>query len=384
MAPIERARITQPALRGLAVVLRPAPVLTVAATAAFLAVSLRVAPFGLPLALILLSWYARHSIATLHALAGGAREVPVLSLEMIFGTVRGWRSFFVMLVLIGLLFATGAASFWLGTWLATVVAFIAVLLVPPALLALGWTDSISAALDPRTARQFAMALGRDFWTLVVVSALVMASTILLLASVQSHFIARIAVVLLGWLLLVAISGATIHANRETLGSITQFHRTREPAPRSADQIEQERQRQFDEIYAIWRSGDRNDAWYRIELLVKAASSGEELLRGVLSRTRQWDAPALADRIAEELITLDMQAGRSGSALKLARERLALDRTLSLRDSAMALELARLALQVGDGSTSVGLLAAMEHRELAPSLREGADQLMRELRSRREG
>jgi hypothetical protein len=60
-------------------VLRPAPVLTVLVTGAILAAALRTAPFGIPLALMVLSWNARHSIATLDSVGAGGREVPVLS-----------------------------------------------------------------------------------------------------------------------------------------------------------------------------------------------------------------------------------------------------------------------------------------------------------------
>ena len=79
-------------LQTLGQVLRLAPVLTILATATALAAAVKTAPFGFALGALLLSWLARYSIAVLEALGSGARELPVLSLEMIFGTKRGWGS----------------------------------------------------------------------------------------------------------------------------------------------------------------------------------------------------------------------------------------------------------------------------------------------------
>lgn len=361
--------------------LRPAPVLAVLVTAALLGLSLGIPLFGIPLALILLSWTAKHSIATLHALAGGAHEDPVLSLEMISGRLGGWRAFFAMLALVSLLFSTGAASFWLGPLPAMLCGIVAVLVMPTALLALGWTDSVSAAFDPRAARQLAQALGPDYRSLVGSCVLVIAGTLLLMLGADGSFILRIAAVLLGWLILVAISGATIHANRQALESVTEFHRARE-RPRTAEEIARERQQQYDDVYATWRSGDKASVRRRI-LSLSAAPDGTQTLRELYERARNWDAPLLMDHIAQALIDLDMPAGRGGSALRLVRERLAANHGFAPSETGHALELARVAMQSEDWTMADGLLAQVERQDIPQPLREAAQHLRQELRSRRD-
>lgn len=346
---------SSPTWTSLRLTLRPAPLIAVWVNALVLALSLRTAPFGLFLAAFLVSWTAKHSIATLHALAGGAREVPVLSLEMIFGSVGGWRSFFAMLVLVGAFFGSGAASFWLGPWLAAVMGLVAALVLPSALVMLGWTGSLTSAFDPRAGRRMAAVMGGDYWALLALCALATGCAVLLFGFAQSHLVARLAALHLAWLLMVVTCGVTIHANRGALESLTQFYKGRE-IPRSAEEIARESQQRVDEIYAIWRAAPGNDAWRRIQQRIDAAPSPEDLYREIYERTALWDAPALAGRVARALIALDLLAGRSGSALRLAKERLAVDPAFSLPDPAAMEELARLAVQAGDRDTAAALLA----------------------------
>jgi len=351
---VNSSRIS-PTWNSLRLTLRPAPLIAVWANALVLALSLRTAPFGLFLAAFLLSWTAKHSIATLHALAEGAREVPVLSLEMIFGSAGGWRSFFAMLVLVGAFFGSGAASFWLGPWLAGAMGLVAAVVLPSALVMLGWTGSLTRAFDPRAGRRMAVVMGGDYWALLARCALATGGAVLLFGFAQNHLVARLAALHLAWLFMVVTCGVTIHANRGALESMTQFYEGRE-LPRSAEDIARESQQRVDEIYAIWRAAPGNDAWRRIRQLVDAAPSPEQLYREIHERTSLWDAPALADRVARTLIALDLLAGRSGSALRLAKERLAADPAFSLPDPAAMDELARLAVQAGDRDTAAALLA----------------------------
>jgi hypothetical protein len=345
-----------PPWTSLRLTLRPGPLIAVLANALVLALSLKTAPFGLFLAAFLVSWTAKHSIATLHALAVGAREVPVLSLEMIFGTVGGWRSFFAMLVLVGAFFGSGAASFWVGPWLAGVMGLLAAAVLPAALVMLGWTNSVTSAFDPRAIRRMAAAMGGDYWALLALCALATGGAVLLFGFAQTHLVTRLAALHLAWLLMVVTSGVTIHANRGALESMTEFYKGRE-IPRSAEDLARERQQRVDEIYAIWRSAPGNDAWRRIRQRVDAAPSPEDLFREIYERTALWEAPALAERVAGALIALDLLAGRSGSALRLARERLAVDPAFRLTDLAAMEELARLAVQAGDRDTAAALLAS---------------------------
>src|SRR5215213_2663764 len=75
----------------MALLLRPAPLLTLACLALAITASLATAPFGLALLAILLSWTFKYSIALLDALTSGAKAMPVLSVGMILSSLRDWR-----------------------------------------------------------------------------------------------------------------------------------------------------------------------------------------------------------------------------------------------------------------------------------------------------
>jgi hypothetical protein len=58
-----------------------------------------------------------------------------------------WRSFLAMLFMVGLLFATGTTSSWVGPIAAVAAGTLAALVLPLA-LALGWTGNTTEAQGP--------------------------------------------------------------------------------------------------------------------------------------------------------------------------------------------------------------------------------------------
>lgn len=359
-------------------VLSPAPLLTILATAALLAAAIRTLPFGIPLGVILLSWIARYSIAVLESLGSGAREIPVLSLEMIYGTLRGWRPFLVMLVLVSLLFASGAAAFWIGPAAAIALGTLAALALPAALLSLGWTSESSAALNPRAWLHFGRVLGLQVLYLEISgAALVGASAALLSGAIHAQLIVRIALALLGWLLLVALAGATIQAHRDELAAVTKFYRGIDLLPSPAE-IERQRQHALDEIYAKWRGGARTDAWDAIARRAAAASTPEDEFRCIYAQVRTWEAASLATRVAQELIHLDLLAERTGYALGMARERLAIDPKFRPRAPGETLRLAQLAADHSDKATAMALLVEFDRQTTDAKLLDASAQLRMQL------
>lgn len=365
------------ALRALAVVLRPAPVLAILAMAVVLAVAFKTAPFGIPLALMVLSWNARHSIAVLHAVGAGAREVPVLSLEMILGSLHGWRSFFAMLVMTGLLFATGAAAFWVGIIPAVAAGVVVAAMLPIALLVLGWTNHIAQAMHPPTWWRVARALGFDFLQLEAVGIVLVGVVALLSGTLHAQLIARIATMLLGWLLLVVLAGVTMHARRSDLAALMPLYAGIEKPPSPAE-LARRRQESIDTVYMQWRNGAKADAWRSVEQLASAATSPEAELRWIYQQSLGWDAAPLAAKIAGELIHLDLRGGRSGHALRTAREQLATNQQFKPSSPQEALVLARLALQFQEPAIASALLEGFErttsdeallaeHRQLRESM-----------------
>lgn len=278
--------------------LRPAPLLTLAALALAISLCLFTVPFGLFLLVILLSWTAKYSIATLDALITGASSLPVLSIEMILGSLRQWR-LLLALGLCVLLFFLASASLQLHARSVLVLLAAVLPVVLPLVLAVqGWTHSTEQALHPRLWIGVARLLGGDYLRLVALTvALVMivgiAATRL---PVQA---ARIAVYLLCWFGLLVQVGGVLHARRADLEAATIFQPPLDLV-QTAEQLAAARERAADEIYALWRNGAKSEAWAAVERYVSGSRHRAEELHWLQRRVANWDAKALEERIAAAL------------------------------------------------------------------------------------
>jgi hypothetical protein len=256
---------------------------------------------------------------------------------------------------------------------AIALGILAVLVLPMALLTLGWTSESSAALDPRAWWHFSRALGSSFIYLEIIGAVVVAgSAALLSGAIHLNLILRIAVAMSGWLLLVALAGATVHARRNELAAVTEFYRGIELPVTPAD-IARERQQFIDDIYSQWRGGAQVDAWNGIVRRATAATSPADEYRWIYEDVAAWDAAPLATRIARELVPRDLRAGRTGYALRMTRERLAAGK-FSLPAASDTLALAQLAAEHADRATALALLAAFDEQDSEPGLMDAAREL----------
>src|SRR5687767_2015790 len=100
-------------LRYLAVPLRTAPLLLIGTFSVLLVLAISARFLGIPLGLILLSWFSKYSFVLMDHVAEGVAEPPVLSLEMV-NPLSEQRPMILLLMAIGLFYATDAASYWVG------------------------------------------------------------------------------------------------------------------------------------------------------------------------------------------------------------------------------------------------------------------------------
>src|SRR5512145_2559398 len=119
--------------RYLAVPLRTAPLLLIGTFSVLLMLAIQARFLGIPLGLILLSWFSKYSFVLLDRVAEGAAEPPVLALEMV-NPLSEQRPMILLLMAIGLFYASDAASYWVGHGGALVL-MVAVGLILPAVVA---------------------------------------------------------------------------------------------------------------------------------------------------------------------------------------------------------------------------------------------------------
>jgi hypothetical protein len=128
--------------RYLAMPLQTAPLLLIGTFSILLVVAAKAGLIGIPLGLILLSWFSKYSFVLMDRLAEGVVEPPVLSTEMV-NPLDEQRPMILLLMAIGLFYASDAASYWIGNRGALVLMFAVGALLPAVVAVQGATGAVT-------------------------------------------------------------------------------------------------------------------------------------------------------------------------------------------------------------------------------------------------
>ena len=340
-------------LRLAAIPLRLASFLTIVVLSGALAIANTVAPFGWPLMLILLGWFFRYSFEFLDNMIGGAREAPVLSVEMVFGSIGEWRSLLPLTIAVAVFFASGATSYWFGVAVTGVAGLTAVAAFPAVLAIQGWTGKTRQALSPAHCARMARLLGRDYLWIAGFTALIVTCCVIVLYA-QTPAMLRIAVLLYAWLAVIALSGGTVYFRRQSIEEQTEFLDKREVVESPAE-VARRREEIVDSVYASWRAGAQENAWQTLSRHITTSEDPLAELRIVYRRASNWEGTRFADRVAQELLSRLLAEDREGEALMLARERLEQDASFRPREDSELSRLVQIANANADRATARALV-----------------------------
>jgi hypothetical protein len=345
-------------LRYLAVPLRMAPLLLIGTFSVLLVLAINARFLGIPLGLILLSWFSKYSFVLMDHVAEGAAEPPVLSIEMV-NPLTEQRPMILLLMAIGLFYATDAASYWVGHSGALVL-MVAVGLILPAVVAVqGATGTVVQSLNPRRVLGLIVRLRGDYLLILGFIALVwLFSRFVVESSIGAALplVLRIALLMYAWLATFALIGGVLFERRFDIG-LDDVNTPESCDPGEGDDApdERTRDRDIDRIYAEWRGGAHANAWNTVLGLVGKSSDPIAELRWLYQRAAQWPDGRLADRLARELLPRLLAQRSTGEALDLVRERLRKDPRFRPVGSAELLTLVHLARTAGDRATARLLL-----------------------------
>jgi hypothetical protein len=356
--------------------LRLAPALTLVVLSVVLTLAYKVGPFGWPMMLILMSWFFRYSFEFLDNMIGGAREAPVLSVEMIRSSIGEWRSLLPLTIAIGAFLGSGATSFWFGNFVATLVAIMLIAIFPSVLTIQGWTGKTRQALSPAKCARIARLFGTDYLWIVGCAAVIVTACFAVLY-MPAPVVLRIGVFCYAWLAVIAMTGGTIYLRRRDLELITDFLDKRTAVLSPAD-IARKREGAVDSIYASWRARAHENAWRTLSRHVAESETPIEELQFLHERITQWGQPQFTRRIAEELLSLLLGARRDSEALLLTRDLLGTDLRFRPRESAATIRLAQIARERSDRATAIALLQDFEATYPDDPLQSVADKLKESL------
>lgn len=345
-------------LRYLAIPLRTAPLLLIGMFSVLLVVAAKAGLVGIPLGLILLSWFTKYSFVLMDALAEGVVEPPVLSIEMV-NPLSEQRPLVLLALTIGLFYASDSASYWIGERGALVLTFAVGATLPAVVAVQGATGMVVQSLNPRRVLGLIVRLRGDYVVILGFIGLVWLFSRFVVESTLGDalpFILRIALLMYAWLAVFSLIGGVLWERRFDIG-LDDAH-----TPESIDTDDDDdapdervRDREIDRIYAEWRGGAHANAWKTVLALVGQGSDPIVELRWVYQRAAQWPDGRLADRLARELVPRLLAKRLTGEALDLVRERLRKDTGFRPTGSADLLTLVHLARTAGDRATARLLL-----------------------------
>jgi hypothetical protein len=307
-----------------------------------LEVALHASLMGIPLALVLISWFFKYCFILLDAIVTGATEPPVLSAEMV-NPLNEQRPLGQALLI------TGGV---LGTVPAWICGALLLALLPASIATMGLSSNIFRAAWPPDLWSVVRGIGqRDY--LILVSAIPgLAVVFVLLLQFGAPLLLCFAACQLFLLLAFALVGSALHEHRLELG--IEYRTLQERiAERDERELESERNRVLVHAYMKFRVGKPLEGWQEIQTWLESQRAGidptDRLLpehRAVLAITSRWDDVRAADRLTNELVELYFARRETGRALEVVEQRLVTNPNYRPKHQAHAVRLAELATAAG--------------------------------------
>ena len=289
-------------LRPLLLTFHTAPLLLVAIFAAFLVLGVNAGALGLPILLIVGSWFFKYGFLLLDHAAEGRPGAPVLTAEAI-NPLGEMRPLAYALAALAFYAITGALGELVGPDAVTVMRLLGLFLLPAVIAVHTVTGSLIRITDPRAVIAMIARLG---WTYLLIIAVVVVAGLLGRAIVLEGdalaFMLRIALLMWLWLAIFACLGGVLHARRFEVGYDPEHSPERRQSRDDKDR-DRERDRFIDQVFAEYRAGGRGNPWATIE--ERATRSPNPLAEYVwiYERVATWPNPKLAERAAQHLLPL---------------------------------------------------------------------------------
>lgn len=335
-------------LRYLLMPFRASAVLLVVVFTIGLVLALKAGFLGIPLFLILSSWFFKYLFVLLDAIIAGATEPPVLSVEAV-NPLTEQRPIVQVAVMFGAWSLTALIDRAAGPYVAVPIGAALLAMLPASVAVLGITDNAFRAAWPPAWISLVRGLGRDYvW--IVVATIGFGALVYWLLSSAAEIPVWVMLVVVQWALLTVMSliGGAVHENRQELGIDT-----RSQAERSAERDERdrltERRRMLDEAYAQVRLHRYANAWQALDRWLapyRGADNERAEYHAVLSSVLKWDDPAIPDRLTNEYLTLLLTQKQTGEALDVLERRLATKPDFQPSPPEQATRLAELASLAG--------------------------------------
>ena len=342
---------------------------------------------GLPLAIIVLSWFFKYGFVLLDHAADGATEPPALSLDMV-NPASEQRPLAFFAIAAAFYALTRLLEPSIGSGAVHILRMIGVLILPAMLMVQGATQSVLRSLDPRAIVLMILKV-RTSYVLVLAA---IAALYVVVLGVRSLIpeeglpyalplpvaeVLRLALILYGWLACFSLAGGVLYEHRNELG-LEPTHSPEQTAAKVNRDRQHELDRLADGIFAEWRGGSFANAWARVQAHARASQEPLDAMIELYHCTENWSDQRLAHRIAQDVLPKLLSARSTGKALDITRARLRRDPQFRPLLATETLRLAELARDAGDRPTARTLLREFANRYPEDPALAAAETLARQL------
>lgn len=298
---------------------------------------------GIPLALLVISWFFKYAYVLFDHTVRGFDEPPTLDIQMM-NPVNEQRPL-AQVAILGLIgYAVYLTQQHFGAGAAAGLAIVCLFFLPASVAILGLESNILKAANPVYWFSLVRGMGILYGTVLLV-VLGYALVLKLLAAVDLWLPVEIAVGMFAVLSVFSFLGGALYERRHELNLETWVSPER-TAALETQQTLRENDRLVHEAYGLMRAGAHIKSFRMLEEWLKGRGYTPEDYRWLCERTASWDDPRYVTRLTEELVSRLLVLKRTGEALDVVGRRLNLDPTFRPKSAADTLNIAQLAARGG--------------------------------------
>jgi hypothetical protein len=332
---------------------------------------------GIPLDLLVFSWFFKYAYILFDHTVRGFDEPPTLDIQMV-NPLNEQRPL-GQVVILGLIYlAVKQVQDYFGDAAAFTLLVVFLFFLPASVAVLGLESNLLKAAYPVAWFRLVKGLGLLYGAvLLVISVYLLA--LFVLWKFDLSWTIEIALSMFAVLSIFSFLGGAIYERRDELGIETWVSPERTAALQDKEQLKANDKQVLD-AYGLMRAGSHVKSWQVLAEWLESRGRSPEDYRWLCERTMSWDDPRYITRLTEDLVARLLALKRTGEALDVVAERLSVDPGFRPKSSADTLSIAQLAAR-GGGSPRIAriLLADFAARFAGDPRTQIADALERHLK-----
>ena len=298
---------------------------------------------GIPLALLVVSWFFKYAYILFDHTVRGFDEPPTLDIQMV-NPVDEQRPL-AQVVILGLIYvAVKLLQSYSGLTAAIAAAVVFAFFLPASVAILGLESNILKAAYPVEWIRLVRGLGALYGAVFFIIALYVLA-LGLLGRLDLWTPLEIAACMFAILSVFSFLGGVLYERRDELGLETWVSPERTEAKNQRQALRQDETLVL-QAYGLMRAGSHLKSWQVLLDWLKSKGNDPDDYRWLCARAASWDDPRYITRLTQELVDRLLTLKRTGEALDVVAKRLSVDSGFRPKSAADTLSIARLAARGG--------------------------------------